>query len=185
MYGGHRTTNASSDQPPAACEGSGQVAGMRDRLTVRSPTLSSMQFPNLPQQPGRHYKQLLQLIHSRQDPKAALEAALAAVEELPAAPLPLERSPSAEPPQRDESLATMLDKFPRCKQLLYMLRQSPNNHNKTPVAILHEYATRVHREVVYTELSHSTVGPFEFEAKLASVNQEHVYAVARSQVWRV
>lgn len=131
-----------------------------------------------PQAHGRHYKHLLQLIRSRQEPKAALDAALAVVDGFPAAPQVAGEVglPSDEPPQ------PTLDQYPRCKQLLDTLRQSPNNHNKTPVAVLHEYATRVHRHVVYTELSKSSVGPFTVEARLMSMAQEHTFATATSQV---
>lgn len=131
-----------------------------------------------PQAQGKHYKALLQLIRSRQDPKAALEAALAVVEGFDAAPEACTEAASTS----DEPPPPMLDQYPRCKQLLDTLRRSPNNHNKTPVAVLHEYATRFHRQVVYTELSKSSVGPFTVEARLMSITQEHTFAAATSQV---
>lgn len=43
--------------------------------------------------------------------------------------------------------ATLIDAFPHCKRLLDTFRASPNTQNKTPLAILHEYATRFTLEV--------------------------------------
>lgn len=42
---------------------------------------------------------------------------------------------------------TFLDKFTKCKQLVERFRENPNTSNKTPLAILHEYATRLNLEV--------------------------------------
>ena len=42
---------------------------------------------------------------------------------------------------------TFLEGFPRCKRLVDTFRANPNTHNKTPLAILHEYATRLSLEV--------------------------------------
>jgi len=42
---------------------------------------------------------------------------------------------------------TFLEAFPRCKRLVDTFRANPNTHNKTPLAILHEYATRLSLEV--------------------------------------
>ena len=38
---------------------------------------------------------------------------------------------------------------PLCKQLVDAFRLQPNSHTKTPLAILHEYATRSSFEVSY------------------------------------
>ena len=43
--------------------------------------------------------------------------------------------------------ATFLEGYPRCKRLVDTFRANPNTHNKTPLAILHEYATRLSLEV--------------------------------------
>ena len=44
-------------------------------------------------------------------------------------------------------LQELLDSLPRCKQLLETFRASPNMQNKTPLAIVHEYASRFNLEV--------------------------------------
>ena len=43
--------------------------------------------------------------------------------------------------------ATFLESYPRCKRLVDTFRANPNTHNKTPLAVLHEYATRLSLEV--------------------------------------
>ena len=43
--------------------------------------------------------------------------------------------------------ATFLVSYPRCKRLVDTFRANPNTHNKTPLAVLHEYATRLSLEV--------------------------------------
>ena len=43
--------------------------------------------------------------------------------------------------------ATFMEGYPRCKHLVDTFRANPNTHNKTPLAILHEYATRLSLEV--------------------------------------
>ena len=43
--------------------------------------------------------------------------------------------------------STFLENYPRCKRLVDTFRANPNTHNKTPLAVLHEYATRLSLEV--------------------------------------
>lgn len=50
--------------------------------------------------------------------------------------------------------ATFLESYPRCKRLLDTFRANPNTHNKTPLAVLHEYATRLSLEVNKKSPSH-------------------------------
>ena len=54
--------------------------------------------------------------------------------------------------QREEEvpvldLAQLLAAFPKCNHLIETFRTSPNTQNKTPLAVLHEYATRLSLEV--------------------------------------
>ena len=46
-----------------------------------------------------------------------------------------------------QMLQELLDSLPKCKQLLETFRASPNMQNKTPLAIVHEYASRFNLEV--------------------------------------
>ena len=68
----------------------------------------------------------------------------AAVQAAPAQP--------ASSKQREEEvpvldLAQLLAAFPKCNHLIETFRTSPNTQNKTPLAVLHEYATRLSLEV--------------------------------------
>lgn len=55
--------------------------------------------------------------------------------------------------------ATFLESYPRCKRLLDAFRANPNTHNKTPLAVLHEYATRLSLEVTLFS-AHSAFSSF-------------------------
>lgn len=48
---------------------------------------------------------------------------------------------------QSEELAAALNPFPRCKHLIQLYRTALKIPNKTPLAILHEYATRLNLEV--------------------------------------
>jgi hypothetical protein len=77
--------------------------------------------------------------------------------------------------------ATFLELYPRCKQLVETFRANPNTHNKTPLAILHEYATRLSLELMYNESADSNLGPFTVEAKLTSVGGAVLYATGEGR----
>lgn len=149
---------------------------------------------------------LLRLIRSHADKRAAVGAALRAVLALPSDKAPFAdadegvegglqtRSSSGRcsPSKRDKPVkekeeketepvpdpATYLNSYPKCKQLINAFRLNSNTHNKTPLAILHEYATRLNLEVVYTESAESNLGPFNVEAKLTSLTGSILYASA-------
>ncbi|KAK9802660.1 hypothetical protein WJX73_002230, partial [Symbiochloris irregularis] len=72
--------------------------------------------------------------------------------------------------------STLIEGFTLCKRLLDTFRASPNTQNKTPLAILHEYATRCTLELSYDEKSDSALGPFTSEAKLTSIGGSVTYA---------
>lgn len=52
----------------------------------------------------------------------------------------------------------LLDSLPKCKQLLETFRASPNMQNKTPLAIVHEYASRFNLEVRHACIQASDSG---------------------------
>ena len=106
--------------------------------------------------PDASVNKLLRLLRSHTDRKAATAAALKAVLTLPSRKvvpveetLSLESSPPPmmEPPEPIPDPESFLDAFPRCKHLVETFRANPSTHNKTPLAILHEYATRLGLEV--------------------------------------
>ena len=114
--------------------------------------------------PDASVNKLLRLLLSHTDRKAATAAALKAVLTLPSRKVvPLEEavSPkSASPPATAETPPepipdpeSFLDGFPRCKHLVETFRANPSTHNKTPLAILHEYATRLGLEVCHHALT--------------------------------
>ena len=113
---------------------------------------------------------LLRLLRSHPDKRAAIAAALKAVLSLPAKARPvggvklevrqggkgkdIDQAGSGtdgNPPNIEDALpdpSTYLECFPRCKHLVAAFRANPSTHNKTPLAILHEYATRLSLEVL-------------------------------------
>ena len=106
--------------------------------------------------PDASVNKLLRLLRSHTDRKAAISAALKAVLTLPSRkvvpaenPVPVESSPpvSEPPPEPIPDPDSFLDSFLRCKHLVETFRANPSTHNKTPLAILHEYATRLGLEV--------------------------------------
>lgn len=106
--------------------------------------------------PDASVNKLLRLLRSHTDRKAAISAALKAVLTLPSrkvvpaeTPVPVESSPpvSEPPPEPIPDPDSFLDSFLRCKHLVETFRANPSTHNKTPLAILHEYATRLGLEV--------------------------------------
>jgi hypothetical protein len=129
---------------------------------------------------------LIKLLLSHNDRKAAVSAALKAVLMLPSrkvAPALGSGLPQEQPmhvmvgdisdiPDPDK----YLDSYPRCKHLVETFRANPNTHNKTPLAILHEYATRLGLELLYTESAETSLGPFTVEAKLTSTGGAVLYA---------
>ena len=44
-------------------------------------------------------------------------------------------------------MGTYLEMFPKCKSLMLNIRSNAGGENKTPLAVLHEYATRCSLEV--------------------------------------
>jgi len=106
--------------------------------------------------PDASVNKLLRLLRSHTDRKAATAAALKAVLTLPSRKVvPVEETlsvessppPMMEPPEPIPDPESFLDAFPRCKHLVETFRANPSTHNKTPLAILHEYATRLGLEV--------------------------------------
>ena len=106
--------------------------------------------------PDASVNKLLRLLRSHTDKKAAISAALKAVLTLPSRkvvpaedPAAIESSPPvSEPaPEPIPDPDSFLDSFVRCKHLVETFRANPSTHNKTPLAILHEYATRLGLEV--------------------------------------
>lgn len=106
--------------------------------------------------PDASVNKLLRLLRSHTDRKAAISAALKAVMTLPSRkvvpaedPAAIEASPPvSEPPMEPiPDPESFLDSFLRCKHLVETFRANPSTHNKTPLAILHEYATRLGLEV--------------------------------------
>lgn len=106
--------------------------------------------------PDASVNKLLRLLRSHTDRKAATAAALKAVLTLPSRkvvpveePLSRESSPPPvlEPPEPIPDPESFLDGFLRCKHLVETFRANASTHNKTPLAILHEYATRLGLEV--------------------------------------
>lgn len=106
--------------------------------------------------PDASVNKLLRLLRSHTDRKAAISAALKAVLTLPSRkvvpaedPAAIESSPpvSEPPPEPIPDPDSFLDSFMRCKHLVETFRANPSTHNKTPLAILHEYATRLGLEV--------------------------------------
>lgn len=135
--------------------------------------------------PDASVNKLLRLLRSHTDRKAATAAALKAVLTLPSRkvvpveePLSRESSPPPvlEPPEPIPDPESFLDGFLRCKHLVETFRANASTHNKTPLAILHEYATRLGLELAYNETSEGTLGPFNVEAKLTSVGGSVLYA---------
>lgn len=103
--------------------------------------------------PDASVNKLLRLLRSHTDRKAATAAALKAVLTLPSRKVvPVEETLSVEssPPPVPEPIPdpeSFLEGFLRCKHLVETFRANPSTHNKTPLAILHEYATRLGLEV--------------------------------------
>lgn len=105
--------------------------------------------------PDASVNKLLRLLRSHTDRKAAIAAALKAVLTLPSRKVvPAEEAaviesspPVSEPPEPIPDPESFLDSFLRCKHLVETFRANPSTHNKTPLAILHEYATRLGLEV--------------------------------------
>lgn len=58
-------------------------------------------------------------------------------------------SPVLADPQADEAQSepNPLSMYPRCKHLIDVYRALPGAQNKTPLAVLHEYSTRLNLEV--------------------------------------
>lgn len=106
--------------------------------------------------------------------------------------------------------APLEDPHPRCTQLIKAYQSMPNAQNKTPLAVLHEYAVRFNLEVwapdscsclwdmlalfgslstarvcvwqiLYMESAESSLGPFTVEAKLCSSNGSVTTDVATGQ----
>lgn len=77
--------------------------------------------------------------------------------------------------------ATFLESYPRCKRLVDTFRANPNTHNKTPLAVLHEYATRLSLELMYDESADSNLGPFTVDARLTSVGGSVLYATGEGR----
>eukprot|EP00884_Botryococcus_braunii_P002695 jgi/Botrbrau1/12426/Bobra.0229s0022.1 len=148
---------------------------------------------------------LLNLIRSHSDEKAAIKAALSAVMTVPkrtksgdssdpqggddksshadAEKLEATGDVSHDQPRRKAEDDTplpdpnnFLEAYPKCRRLVETFRSNPNTHNKTPLAILHEYATRLSLELSYEESAPSNLGPFTVEAKLSSVGGAVTYA---------
>lgn len=51
------------------------------------------------------------------------------------------------PPHDPQADPNPLSSYPRCKHLIEVYRALPGAQNKTPLAVLHEYATRLNLEV--------------------------------------
>lgn len=124
--------------------------------------------------PDSNLSKLFELIRSYPDTKMAVNAALKAVMKLPqraktesldhrgddpssqAGDRPGSRGESSLEPfrRRAEDDAPLpdpnkfLEQYPKTRQLVETFRANPNTHNKTPLAILHEYATRLNLEVL-------------------------------------
>ncbi|KAK9835246.1 hypothetical protein WJX81_008595 [Elliptochloris bilobata] len=60
--------------------------------------------------------------------------------------------------------------------LVHAFRLNRNTQNKTPLSIVHEYATRLGLELTYVESAESQLGPFTVKAKLTSVGGGVLYA---------
>ncbi|CAL8465762.1 g5298 [Coccomyxa elongata] len=74
-----------------------------------------------------------------------------------------------------EELAQALNPYPRCKHLISLYRTALKVPNKTPLSILHEYATRLNLEMTFSEAAESNGGPFIVEAHVRSVDDEDVF----------
>jgi hypothetical protein len=126
--------------------------------------------------PESNISKLLTLLRTHEDKHAAVNAALKAVMKLPYRPKasdsPEFRGPDDTSSQHDLERPgssgdlgsdsyrgrrddehplpdpnTFLDSYSKCRHLVETFRANPNTHNKTPLAILHEYATRLNLEV--------------------------------------
>ncbi|KAK9822115.1 hypothetical protein WJX74_008796 [Apatococcus lobatus] len=99
---------------------------------------------------------------------------------LPAAAQPAPAQPASSKQKEEEvpllDLAQLLAGFPKCNHLIETFRTSPNTQNKTPLAVLHEYATRLSLELAYNESAETNLGPFNVEARLTSVGGAVLYA---------
>lgn len=140
--------------------------------------------------PDSSLSKLFELIRSYPDTKMAVNAALKAVMKLPQRPQtdPENRmdDPSSQagdrPGSRGESSHEsfrrraeddvplpdpnkFLEQYPKTRQLVETFRANPNTHNKTPLAILHEYATRLNLEVILLDYhclaSQGASGPWQ------------------------
>ncbi|CAD7700323.1 unnamed protein product [Ostreobium quekettii] len=137
------------------------------------------QFP-LDPDPKASINALIRSLRAATDKKPAVTAAFkAAMEGM--------KRPHVESQQEDRNMvaeqpaaalldmSSYLDSFAKCKSLMHSIRSSPGGENKTPLAVLHEYATRWNLEVSHEENSASNMGPFDVETKLTD-NRGHTYA---------
>lgn len=86
---------------------------------------------------------LARLLRAHADRRAAVAAALKAVFSLPGGPGPSPLDVAALAAVDVPDPATFLEGFPRTARLVACVCRGPGAHNKTPLAILHEYATRL------------------------------------------
>ena len=117
-------------------------------------------------------------------------------------------APAAVPPVT-LAAAPPEDPYPRCTHLIRAYQSQANSQNKTPLAVLHEYAVRFNLEVwhgqqllvappigllarlltddnlscqiLYTESAESSLGPFTVETKLCLPNGSVTSDVATGQ----
>lgn len=69
-------------------------------------------------------------------------------------------------PRLCEELTVALGGFPRCKHLIGVYRQALKVPNKTPLSILHEYATRLNLEVRHRP--HLSLSPSDYIVQACS-----------------
>lgn len=91
-------------------------------------------------------------------PPAGSSEAPAESARVPPAKLPAAAQLASSKPKEEEvpvlDLAQLLQGFPKCNHLIETFKTSPNTQNKTPLAVLHEYATRLSLEVSQDAVSH-------------------------------
>mmetsp|Transcript_27120 Transcript_27120/g.76523 ORF Transcript_27120/g.76523 Transcript_27120/m.76523 type:complete len:468 (-) Transcript_27120:372-1775(-) len=136
---------------------------------------------------------LVHMVKEHEDPERAMAAATAAIHGLGDGSQAADKEKaedaavSAQAPQTFgpgnfvPDPATYMDAYPACKRLVEEFRSNPSTFNKTPLAILHEYAIRTGLELTHSEEADTILGPFTAESKLAPAGASTVFALGRGR----
>lgn len=123
---------------------------------------AAAQPDQLDKEPGEPDQVLAEQLEPAKQPagssEAPAETARVPTASTPAAAQAGPAQPASSKPKEEEvpvlDLAQLLQAFPKCNHLIETFKISPNTQNKTPLAVLHEYATRLSLEVSQHAIVH-------------------------------